>query len=100
MLFYEIFRAYLLNNSSDNFATHIAILSYVRQSSEYGLFSFTVPSWNTEPMMPRLTYPGASDRQVFRTAIPRQQAKGAQFDVTTRILLTAVLLFAAAQLIW
>jgi hypothetical protein len=46
--------------------------------------------------MPRLTYLGAG--QVFRTVTP--QGKGAQSDVTVRILLTAVLLFAAAQLIW
>jgi hypothetical protein len=50
--------------------------------------------------MPRPAYPGASDRQVFRTAVPQQQAKGRRFDVTVQLLLTAVLLFAAAQLIW
>jgi hypothetical protein len=50
--------------------------------------------------MPRLDQPGISERELFRAVRPQQQAKGARFDVTTRILLTAILLFAAAQLIW
>jgi hypothetical protein len=49
--------------------------------------------------MPRLSYHAAGDGQAFRTVTP-QPAKGAQSDVTVRILLAAVLLFAAAQLIW
>ncbi len=50
--------------------------------------------------MPRLSYPGASERALFRTAIPQQQEKGLRVDATARILLMAVLLFAAVQLIW
>jgi hypothetical protein len=50
--------------------------------------------------MPRLTYPNASERELFRTAIPIRSETGARPDVTARILLTAILLFAAAQLIW
>ena len=50
--------------------------------------------------MPRPTHPGTGEREVFRTVNPQQQAKGARLDVTTQLLLTAVLLFAAAQLIW
>jgi len=50
--------------------------------------------------MPRLTYPGASERALFRTAIPIQSGTAAQPDVTVRILLTAILLLAAVQLIW
>jgi hypothetical protein len=51
-------------------------------------------------MMSRLSYPSASARALFRTAIPQQQAKGQRFDATARILLMAVLLFASVQLIW
>jgi hypothetical protein len=53
-----------------------------------------------EAMMPRLSYPGASERALFRTAIPQQRAKRLGVDATGRILLMAVLLIAAVQLIW
>jgi len=51
--------------------------------------------------MPRPTYPNPSEREVFRTAvIPPQHTKGKRLDVTAQLLLTAVLLFTAVQLIW
>jgi hypothetical protein len=50
--------------------------------------------------MPRFSYSGASERALFRTVVSQRQTKGKRFDVNARILLTAVLLLAAVQLIW
>jgi hypothetical protein len=51
--------------------------------------------------MPRSTDPRAGEGGLFRTAIIQQpQTKEPRFDVTVQLLLTAVLLFAAVQLIW